>query len=49
LTQNARLVPADSGGLHVAPEMGRIPSLWDGQAAVRIIDALIEQDRTIHS
>jgi UDP-N-acetylglucosamine 2-epimerase (non-hydrolysing) len=41
LTQLSRL-PADiEEVLKAAPEMGRIPPLWDGHAAVRIMDALL--------
>jgi len=48
LTQLSRLPTDIDEVLNAAPEIGRIPPLWDGKTAVRIIDALIEQDRLIH-
>lgn len=43
-----RALPADIADvLHAKKPMGRIPPLWDGKAAGRIIQALIEHDRIL--
>lgn len=47
LTQLSRLPDDLEAVLSAGQEMGRIPPLWDGKAADRIVQALIEQDRTL--
>jgi UDP-N-acetylglucosamine 2-epimerase (non-hydrolysing) len=48
LTQLNRLQADLEEVLSGGKELGRVPPLWDGKAAVRIVQALIEQDRMIH-
>ena len=47
LTQLSRLSSDIEDVLNAGREAGRIPPLWDGKAAVRIVEALIEQDRIL--
>jgi UDP-N-acetylglucosamine 2-epimerase (non-hydrolysing) len=45
LTHLARLPSDIAAVLSAGNEMGEVPPLWDGRAAVRIVEALIEQCR----
>jgi UDP-N-acetylglucosamine 2-epimerase (non-hydrolysing) len=47
LTTLSRLSSDIEDILNAAMELGQVPPFWDGKAAVRIVDALVEQDRAL--